>query len=289
MKKNLNILVTVLIFFIGGYLLLQVLSDTRTREVAQIPQQFFPEISTEYVWGKPSYDMFPDIVKPEYQGLEKAGEYLVDTDEVFVVKENASTFVYPKSIMSFHHIVNDVLDGKPVAITYCLLADVAVSFARGDMELGVQGPLYKGDLVMYDKKTKSSILQLTGQIYDGQLKGGILPRALIMKRMVWGEAKKLSNVRVLPPQKDMAFYKDFYMKRKDATVGVNSLTSKNLKVDDRLPPFTKGVGVMANNKLTYYPQRDSAAEKQFIDEGATVTESYWYVWAALYPQTRVEK
>ncbi len=59
---------------------------------------------------------------------------------------------YPLAIMTWHEIVNDVVDGRPVSVAFCLLCNTAIVFDRtldGEVySFGTSGFLYKSDLVM---------------------------------------------------------------------------------------------------------------------------------------------
>jgi hypothetical protein len=79
-----------------------------------------------------------------------------------------------------HEIVNDVIGGEPVAITWCPLCFTALVFSRrvpGQAEplsFGVSGKLLRETLVMYDRQTESLWSQLYGAAIDGPLAGSRL-------------------------------------------------------------------------------------------------------------------
>jgi hypothetical protein len=66
---------------------------------------------------------------------------------------------YPIQILIWHDIVNDVLDGIPVAVTFCQLYNSAIVFYRRLDRVvhgnGVSGKMRKSDLIMWDHQTKS--------------------------------------------------------------------------------------------------------------------------------------
>ncbi len=66
-------------------------------------------------------DGIPPIDKPQYIGMEEAGALLKQNDRVFVVESAEGVKIFPQNILVWHEIVNDVIDGQNVSITYCPL------------------------------------------------------------------------------------------------------------------------------------------------------------------------
>ena len=99
-----------------------------------------------------------------------------DEDEVIVVDlPGGPPRAYPVRILHYHEIVNDVVDGRPVAVTWCPLCASAVVYdATVDgraLEFGVSGKLADDDLVMYDRQTRSEWKQSLGEAIAGELEG----------------------------------------------------------------------------------------------------------------------
>ncbi len=80
-------------------------------------------LSTKEMWGQPVKTMFPAIDSPVYIADKSALGFLQDSDEVYVLRYRDQVLVYPAMILGYHHIVNDAIDGNPIAITSCLLSD----------------------------------------------------------------------------------------------------------------------------------------------------------------------
>jgi hypothetical protein len=74
---------------------------------------------------------------------------------------------YPLAIMTQHEIVNDVIAGEPIVVTYCPLCNSGLAFERtvdGEvLDFGTSGRLFQSNLVMYDRQTRSLWSQFTGQ------------------------------------------------------------------------------------------------------------------------------
>ncbi len=281
----------VCILFSGSLRTNTIPSDTSITVQTKHSELRKAQLDPKKSWGDNVKTMFPDITKPEYVSADKAGSFLDDKDPVLVLKTDNATYVYPLSIMSFHHIVNDTIDKEPVAITYCLLADTAETFSRTHegktLEFGVLGPLYAGNLVMYDKSTDASFLQLNGQGFNGMYKDQLLNQYKPLSRQIWQDVKDTENIKVLAPVKEMKFYSDFYNKMKGAEVGLNSVTSKNIPLDVRNKPFTKGIGIIKGTEITFVPLDMQSQYVSRIREADFSTQVYWYTWSSIFPSTRI--
>ena len=68
--------------------------------------------------------------------------------------------------MTWHEIANDVIDGTPVAVTFCPLCNSGIVFDRrvnGELRtFGVSGKLRNSDMVMFDRETESWWQQAIG-------------------------------------------------------------------------------------------------------------------------------
>ncbi|MFP4590316.1 MAG: DUF3179 domain-containing protein [Halobacteriales archaeon] len=118
-------------------------------------------------------DAIPSIDAPTF-GETHAGE---PDDEVIVLEADPPR-AYPLRILHYHEIVNDVVDGEPLAITWCPLCASAVVYERtldgSTLTFGVSGKLADDDLVMYDRETESEWKQSLGTCIAGVLAGRAL-------------------------------------------------------------------------------------------------------------------
>jgi len=118
-------------------------------------------------------DAIPSIDDPEF-----GAEYVGDRDDEVIVLDGDPAKAYPIRILNYHEIVNDEVDGRPVAVTWCPLCGSAVVYDRtvdGDtLTFGVSGKLADDDLVMYDRETDSEWKQSLGECIDGPLAGSQL-------------------------------------------------------------------------------------------------------------------
>lgn len=93
-------------------------------------------------------------------------------DEVFVVDGDPPR-AYPIRVLSHHEIVNDEVDGRPVAVTWCPICWSGAVYDRTvdgrTLTFGVSGKLADDALVMYDRETESEWKQPTGTAIAGPL------------------------------------------------------------------------------------------------------------------------
>lgn len=117
-------------------------------------------------------DAIPSIDDPEF-----GHEYFGDADDEVVVLSGhgGPARAYPLRILGGHEIVNDTVDGRPVAVTFCPICWSTVVYDRRvggrTLELGVSGKLADDALVMYDRETGSEWKQPTGECIAGQFEG----------------------------------------------------------------------------------------------------------------------
>ncbi|MFB6308069.1 MAG: DUF3179 domain-containing protein [Haloarculaceae archaeon] len=115
-------------------------------------------------------DAIPSIDDPVFD-REYAGE---GSDEVIVVDGDPPR-AYPLRILSYHEVVNDTVDGRPVAVTWCPICWSAVVYDRRvagrTLTFGVSGKLADDALVLYDRETGSEWKQTSGRAIAGDLAG----------------------------------------------------------------------------------------------------------------------
>jgi hypothetical protein len=61
--------------------------------------------------------MFNPLPNAAYASIEEAG-FVADSDIVMAVEINDEAVAYPVRQMGYHHVINDVVGGKPITATY---------------------------------------------------------------------------------------------------------------------------------------------------------------------------
>jgi hypothetical protein len=134
-------------------------------------------------YGGVETDGIPSIDDPVFA---QAGEVdIEDGDPVFGLVRNGEARAYRQDVLAHHEIVNDVVGGEGVAVTYCPLTGTVQGFERGDVEFGVSGSLVNSNLIMYDRETDSRWPQIGKTASEGPLRGESL-REFRLVRTTWG-------------------------------------------------------------------------------------------------------
>lgn len=128
----------------------------------------------EILSGGPPKDGIPSIDDPMFVPVADMTD-LTDTEPVIGLSIGDDARAYPLRILTWHEIVNDIVGGVPVAVTYCPLCNAAIVFDRrvaGEpTEFGTTGKLRHSDLVMYDRATESWWQQFLGEAIAGARTG----------------------------------------------------------------------------------------------------------------------
>jgi len=125
--------------------------------------------------GGPGKDGIPALTNPKFTSITSADPNITDTVEGILVNVGSDTRFYPYNILVWHEVVNDVVGGKPLVITFCPLCGSAIVYdpaVNGKPEqFGVSGKLYNSNLLMYDKTTEGLWSQVEGEAVVGDLTG----------------------------------------------------------------------------------------------------------------------
>ncbi len=120
-------------------------------------------------------DAIRSIDDPEFITADEALSDMADQEFVIGVSIDGDTRAYPITVLSRHEIVNDVVGGQPIAVTFCPLCFTGIVYDRRvegrELEFGVSGKLVMNDLVMFDRQTDSLWQQILGEGIDGHFKG----------------------------------------------------------------------------------------------------------------------
>lgn len=122
-------------------------------------------------------DSIRAIDSPQFEPASQAASAMKPDERLIGVDVNGDARAYPLPILSAHEVVNDVVGGEPVAVTWCPLCYTALVFSRRisardeSLTFGVSGKLLYNTLVMYDRQTDSLWSQLYGVAVDGPLSG----------------------------------------------------------------------------------------------------------------------
>jgi len=124
--------------------------------------------------GGPGKDGIPALENPSFTAPSSA-TYLADNDLVLGYVSGSIAKAYPHSILDWHEIINDDINGTALAITYCPLTGTGSSWGRkinGSVTtFGVSGLLYNSNLIPYDRSSNSNWSQMRLDCVNGELIG----------------------------------------------------------------------------------------------------------------------
>jgi len=137
--------------------------------------------------GGPGRDGIPSLDYPAFIVAQNA-DYLSKEDRVLGIEVNGAARAYPIRILNYHEIVNDIVGGEAIVVTYCPLCGSGMAFnAEIDnkgFEFGVSGLLYNSDVLLYDRQTGSLWSQILKTAVTGAMSGTRL-NAIPLAHTTW--------------------------------------------------------------------------------------------------------
>jgi hypothetical protein len=211
---------------------------------------------SEIFSGGPPKDGIPAIDNPQFVTVSEADAWLGELEPVTLFQEGDDTRIYPFQILTWHEIVNDVVGGRPVVVTFCPLCNTAIVFdatVNGrSLDFGTTGRLRFSNLLMYDRQTESWWQQASGDAVVGELTGSqltFLPASIVS----WAEAREaFPQAQVL--SRETGFPRSY---GRNPYIGYDSITSSPFlfsgETPDQLPAMARVTTVELNGEAVAYP------------------------------------
>lgn len=118
---------------------------------------------------------------PRFLGPEQASA--LDEEDVLGVALRGFTAAFPLRFLVWHEAVNFLAGGEKRSLTYCPYAGAALGFSG--YTLAVSGLVADSNLILTDRETRSRLVQMDGNFFDGKLKGRS-PETFPVVRTTWG-------------------------------------------------------------------------------------------------------
>ena len=206
--------------------------------------------------GGPPKDGIPAIDRPRFVGARVARAWLKPKEPVIVLRLGADVRAYPIQILMFHEIVNDTVNGVPVAVTFCPLCNAALVFDRrvpgATLDFGTTGRLRFSDLVMYDRQSESWWQQFTGRAIVGRYAGTELKR--IASEIVAFEDFQAAHAAGIVLSRETGLRRPY---GRNPYVGYDRIDQSPFlftgKSDSRLLPMERVLSVSVAGKHRLYP------------------------------------
>ncbi len=268
--------------------------------------------------GGPPRDGIPALSDPKLIDPADA-DYLEPTDRIVGIVLGGEKRAYPVPILNWHEIVNDEIDGRRFAITYCPLCGTAVAFDATidgkSTDFGVSGLLYNSDVLLYDRDTESLWSQIMAQAISGQRVGKKL-EMIPISHTTWRDwLAKHPDTRVLSDE--TGYFRDY---GRDPYAGYErsrfTYFAVNNEAPDNYHPKEVVLGLEVDGVYKAYPfvELDKQGKARFSDtlngkrfefdwdsanrsvhvadangEPVAGIQGFWFAWFAFHPDTRVFK
>ncbi len=255
-------------------------------------------------------DCIPAVDLPEFLPASEMSEVLSKDSIGIALSYQGEHRFYPFPMLETHELVNDMVAGDPLLISYCPLCGTGIVFDRrldGEpVSFGVSGMLWQSNLLMYNRAAKLSDRNLWSQVLGQAVVGNRAGQKLtvipsdIMRFGDWAE--QFPNDLVLTTGTPQNPYDGDYYE-------VASLFEPDFdptKTD--LPPDAYVYGVIVDGQALAIPRdslpegvtRYTLGEQELIisrtprgvvevtDSAGNLisdVEGFWFSWQAAHPDT----
>ncbi|MCK5103382.1 MAG: DUF3179 domain-containing protein, partial [Cyclobacteriaceae bacterium] len=222
----------------------------------------------EVLDGGPGKDGIPALENPENKGINQI-TFLSDNDLVVGFQFGDQVRAYPHKILDWHEIINDELNGKKVAITYCPLTGTGIAWSRkinGEITtFGVSGLLYNTNLIPYDRLTNSNWSQMRLDCVNGELLGDEIATYHLVETTwkTWKEMFPNSSVVTT----NTGFSRNYQQfPYGDYKTNNPKLLFPVAPKDERLPGKERVLGLILNGKAKVYRFESFEGQTRIIND-----------------------
>jgi len=271
-------------------------------------------------------DTIPAIDEPRFDDADDISDLLRPESLVVGLELAGDARAYPTNLLSLHEVVNDVVGGTPVVVTWCPLCITALAFERRveerELTFGVSGYLYSRNLVLFDRESGSLWSQLLGGAVTGERRGTKLRGVPIVHETWEAWRSKHPHSRVLSFERD-----EFAARFTDPDVVATSMGEERTDAPyeaymTKVPYYYRAqrgplagaarvYGIVVRGRAKAYPFLELRQRRVIRDEVAGVpiairyddeafsaaafaggvqlpgTFSYWFAWRSIHPETAV--
>jgi hypothetical protein len=264
--------------------------------------------------GGPGRDGIPSLDYPAFIVARNA-DYLNEEDRILGIEVNGVARAYPIRILNYHEIVNDIVGGEAIVVTYCPLCGSGMAFNaeinNKSFEFGVSGLLYNSDVLLYDRQTGSLWSQILKTSVTGAMSGTRLT-AIPLSHTTWQdwyarhpttdvlspETGYRRNYRVDPYPGYSRSGKLYFPVQEESRLYSRKALVMGLEIDGefKVYPFAelqKGSGRFTDefNGTRFEVLYDSANETARIlaENGNEIQTlmAFWFAWYAFHPDGEI--
>lgn len=264
--------------------------------------------------GGPPRDAIRAVDQPRFAEASEA-DWLEGVLPVLGVVHRGEAHAYPLYFLEWHLVVNDVLGGDPVVVTFDALTGTPRAYRRtvrgNELDFGVSGLIYNSGTLLYDRASESLWSQFRGDAIAGRFSGASLDRLSVRQESFAMWKKRHPETKVLLPPEDARIayapgggpYEPYYQvdkapfpvqgedhrfHAKEMVLGVvvdgqpraylGSIVARDGgRVVDELGGRSIDVEFLARERVFRYN----------APPDVEVTESFWFAWKAWHPDTEI--
>ncbi len=154
-------------------------------------------------------ESFPALIDPQYSPIVDVKDDYKDDSRMIIVVGKENTMVYPIKLLITHEVINETIDGNPIMIAYCVLANLGAVYTRiycnKKFTFALSGYTYYEDnvwngsdgFILWDRETESLWWPLIDKAVSGKMQNVELEKAIGWRETTWKNVKKMKNVLVL--------------------------------------------------------------------------------------------
>lgn len=153
-----------------------------------------PVPSSRLVDGGPGRDGIPALTNPRRVSAASGDAFLCTDSLVLGVAFGGEARAYPHNVFWWHEIVNDVVGGRPIVLSYCPLTGSGMAYdpviGGQTLNFGVSGLLFDNNLVLFDRASDSLWSQMRVEGICGRF-ARTVPVLLPVAQSTWAAWKAL--------------------------------------------------------------------------------------------------
>ena len=197
-------------------------------------------------------DAIRAIDRPDFEPARTADRVMASDELVIGLVGEREQRAYSTWQLDRSEIVNDVFEGRPIAVTWCPLCGTGVVFDRTvgtrTLTFGVSGMLFRDALVMFDRETDTLWTHVDGHAIRGPLAGrSLVPVAAV--HATWKQWKTMyPDSVVLKKRGEFRSPYESY-NRSSGKLGIFGRRNE----DTRLPGKERILGIRADGVAMVFP------------------------------------